>query len=273
MPNNPSGKGEYRTNTEDLDWNEERAKFDVHRENIGDVQRVLSAITGMIFLAAGLTRLFRRTLSGAALATVGGGLLYRATRGYCPVFEAMGIDMSGDNHVGPRNDTSRLGRRKVHSAQAVKIQRAIEINRPSNEIYRFWRSLDNLPRFMNHLDSVQVINERLSHWKVKTMPGAPKVEWDAEIINEVENERIGWRSLQGADVANTGSVEFKPTGDGKRTWLTVTLQYEPPGGQIGATMAKWLGTDPDTKIGVNLQRFKEQMETDVLSETGGERKL
>ena len=273
MTANLSGKQQYRANTQDLGWDEERAEFDVHRENIGDVQRVLSAIAGMVFLAAGLTRLSRRTLSGAALATVGGGLLYRATSGYCPAFEAMGIDMSGDNQVSPRNDTSRLGRRKVHTAQAIKIQRAIEINRPSHEIYRFWRSLDNLPRFMNHLDSVQVINERLSHWKVKTMPGAPQVEWDAEIITDVENERIGWRSLQGADVAHTGSVEFKPTGDGKRTWLTVTLQYEPPGGQIGATMAKWLGTDPDTKIGVDLQRFKEQMETGVLSQVDGDKKV
>ena len=268
-----SGKEHYRTNTQDLGWDEERAEFDVHRENIGDVQQVLSAIAGMVFLAAGLTRLSRRTLSGATLAMVGGGLLYRAMSGYCPAFGAMGIDTSDSNQPRELNDTSRLGRRKVHTDRATKIERAIEINRPSNEIYRVWRSLDNLPRIINHLDSVQVINERLSHWEVKTIPGAPKVAWDAEIINDVENERIGWRSLQGADVANTGSVEFKPTGDGKRTWLTVTLQYEPPGGQIGVTMAKWLGADPDTKIGVDLQRFKEQMETGVFSQADGDRKV
>lgn len=269
MTVNLSEKEGYRTNTQDLGWGEERAEFEGDGENVGDVQRVLSAIAGMGFLAAGL---FRRHWSGAVLATVGGSLLYRAVSGYCPAFGALGIDMSGNNQPGRSSDTSRLGRRKVHTARATKIQRAIEINRPPNEIYRFWRSLDNLPRVMNHLDSVQVINDRLSHWVAKSMPGGLKVEWDAEIINDVENQRIGWRSLQGADVANTGSVEFKPTGDGHRTWLTVTLQYEPPGGTLGAAVAHWFGEDPNTKIAEGLQRFKEEMETGVLSQTGGDGK-
>ena len=264
-----SEKERYHTNTQDLGWNEERAEFE-HRENIGDVQRVLSVIAGMMFLASGLSR---RRWSGAALATVGGGLLYRAISGYCPVFGAMGIDMSGgSNRSGGSSNTDRLGRRKVHTDRATKIQRAIEVNRPPNEIYRFWRSLDNLPRIMNHLDSVQVINDRLSHWVVKAMPGVPKVEWDAEIINDVENQRLGWRSLEGADVDNTGSVEFKPTDDGQRTRLTVTLQYEPPGGELGAAVAKWFGEDPNTKIAEDLQRFKEEMETGAFSQAGGEQK-
>ena len=263
------GKEGYRTNTQDLDWEEERAEFDSHGENIGDVQRVLSAIAGMAFLASGLSR---RNWSGAALATVGGSLLYRAVSGYCPAFGAMGIDTSGGNRLGRSSNTNRLGRRKVHTDRATKIQRAIEVNRPPNEIYRFWRSLDNLPRIMNHLDSVQVINDRLYHWVVKAMPGVPKVEWDAEIINDVENQRLGWRSLEGADVDNTGSVEFKPTDDGQRTRLTVTLQYEPPGGELGAAVAKWFGEDPNTKIAEDLLRFKEEMEKGVFSQAGGEQK-
>jgi uncharacterized membrane protein len=256
----------YRTNTQDLDWSEERAGDDGHRQNIGNMQRMLSAIAGVAVLASGLSRRKGKGkgLGSAPAILVGGGLLYRAISGYCPALRAMGIDM---NHQGrsASNDTSRLGRRKVQSNRATKIQRGIQINRPAHDLYRFWRALDNLPRIMNHLDSVQIINERLSHWVVKTIPGAPKVEWDAEIINDVEDQRIGWRSLQGADVNNAGSVEFKPTGDGQRTWLTVTLQYEPPGGGLGAAMAKWLGEDPDSKIALDLQRFKEQMETGVFS--------
>lgn len=263
MTEHLSKKERYRTNTQDLEWNEERAKSEDHRENIGDMQRLLSGIAGAMFLASGL---FRRR-SGTVLALAGGGLLYRALSGYCPAFGAMGIDMSRDRPP-QSNDTSRLGRRKVQSSRATKIQRAIEVNRPPNELYRFWRSLDNLPRIMNHLDSVQVINNRLSHWIVKTMPSAPKMEWDAEIINDVENRRIGWRSLQGADVDNTGSVEFKPTADGQRTWLTVRLQYDPPGGKVGDAVAKWFGEDPNTKIAKDLQRFKEEMETGVFSNSG-----
>lgn len=265
-------KEQYRTNTQDLGWAEERAEFDRHGhgENVGDVQRVLSAIAGMVLLASGLSR---RNWTSALLAIAGGAFLYRGVSGYCPAFGAMGIGMSGSNQPREPNDTSRLGRRKVHTDRATKIHRAIEINRPPNEMYRFWRSLDNLPRIMNHLESVQVINDRLSHWMVKTMPGAPKMEWDAEIISDVENQRIGWRSLQGAFVDNTGSVEFKPTGNGQRTWLTVTLQYEPPGGNLGAAVAKWFGEDPNTKIAKDLQRFKEEMETGVLPQTGDEGKV
>ena len=136
-----SEKGRYQTNTQDLGWNEERAEFD-HRENIGDVQQVLSVIAGMVFLASGLPR---RNWLGAALVTIGGGLLYRAISGYCPAFGAMGIDTSGGNRLGRSSNTNRLGRRKVHTDRATKIQRAIEVNRPPNEMYRFWRSLDNLP--------------------------------------------------------------------------------------------------------------------------------
>jgi len=123
-----------------------------------------------------------------------------------------------------------------------------------------------LPQVMSHLESVEVINERLSHWVVKTLPiGGPKVEWDAQIINEVENELIGWRSLRGADVDNAGSVRFRRTDDDKGTELTVTLQFDPPGGRLGALVAKIFGEDPQEKIEEDLQRFKESMEAPTLS--------
>jgi len=182
------------------------------------------------------------------------GLLYRAASGYCAALGAMGIDMRGSQN------TNRLGRRKVPSEQASKIRRSIEISRPPNEIYKFWRSFDNLPRIMSHLQSVQVISDRLSHWVVKTMTGLPTVEWDAEIINDVENQRIGWRSLNDADVDHAGSVEFEPTGDGRSTRLTVTMQYAPIAGRLGTAVAKLLGEDPELKIAEDLQRFKESME-------------
>lgn len=251
----------YRTNKQDLDCREERVDGGGDSQNIGEGQRLLSAVAGAGLLAAALSK---RSWLGAILATAGISLLYRAASGYCPAFGALGIDMSDDTH-----DTTRLGRRKVHSGPATKIVRTIEINRPPSELYRFWRSLENLPRVMSHLESVQVITDRLSHWVVKTMTGIPTVEWDAEIINDVENERIGWRSLQGADVDNTGSVKFEPTADGRGTKLTVTLQYAPPAGKIGTAIAKLLGEDPDSQIEGDLQRFKESMETGVFSHGDG----
>jgi uncharacterized membrane protein len=239
----------YRTNTQDLDWEEERADG---AGNIGDGQRLASAIAGAGLFFEGWRR---RSLVGGVLAVAGVSLLYRAASGYCPALSAMGIDMRGNQ------DTNRLGRRKVPSEQATKITRSIEINRPPNELYRFWRTLDNLPRIMSHLQSVQVITDRFSHWVVKTMAGLPSIEWDAEIINDVEGERIGWRSLNDADIDHAGSVEFQPIGgDGRRTRLTVTMQYAPIGGRLGTAVAKLIGEDPELMIANDLQRFKESME-------------
>jgi len=262
-----SEENKYRTNTQDLGWDEERAELDQDRTNIGEGQRALSGLVGVGCMVAALSR---RNWSGAALATVGIGLLHRAISGYCLAFGAMGIDMSGETRAGGSHDTNRLGRRKVHTSRATRVQEAIEINRPPHELYRYWRSLENLPRIMDHLDSVVVINDRLSHWTAKPLPGGPTLEWDAEIITDVEHERIGWRSLKGADVENTGSVEFKASADGTHTRLTVTLQYDPPGGRLGSALAKWLGEDPKLRLAEDLRRLKEHMESGVLSQTGNQ---
>ena len=238
----------YQTNTQDLDWSEERADTS---QNIGDVQRLVSAIAGIGLIIGGWRR---RSLGGGALALGGATLLYRAVSGYCPALGVIGIDMRG------AQDTNRLGRRKLHTEQATKIRKSIDINRPPNELYRFWRALNNLPKIMSHVESVEVITDRLSHWVIKTTTGLPTIEWDAEIINDVENERIGWRALHDADVDHAGSVEFEPIAGGRKTRVTVTLQYAPIAGRLGTAVAKFIGQDPEFKITDDLQRFKESME-------------
>lgn len=208
-----TGRDRYRTNTQDLEWTEERAAS-APRRNVGEMERMFSAFLGGGLLISGLPK---RSWVGAGLALLGAALLHRGVSGYCAFFDTMG--------------------------------------------------LDNLPWIMGHLESVQVINDRMSHWKVRPVPGGPAVEWDAEIINDIDSERIGWRSLSGADVDHAGSVEFEPTGDGQRTKLTVTLRYAPPAGRLGTAIAKLLGEDPDSMIARDLQRFKETMEAGVYSGT------
>ena len=242
--------------------------FHNHRTNTGELERVLSGLFGTMSLIGGLSR---RNWIGAALTMAGGALLHRAVSGYCPAFGTLGIDRS-NSRLRRSTDTYRLNQNKVQPNRATKVRQSIAINRSPSELYRVWRTVDRLPSIMNHLDSVRVMNDRLSHWVIKTMPGIPPMEWDAEIIHDVENQRIGWKSLPGADITNAGSVEFKPTGDGQQTWLTVTLQYEPPGGQLRTAMAKLFGEDPNMKIGRDLQRFKELMETEAFSQAGGEGK-
>ena len=130
----------------------------------------------------------------------------------------------------------------------VRVDQAVTVDKPQEELYRFWRNLENLPKFMKNLHSVTEIDNKHSHWVAKG-PGGTSMQWKAEIISEQENERIGWRSLPGADVANAGSVHFKPAPGGRGTLVSVELQYDPPGGNLAAIVAKWLGQDPERQIG------------------------
>jgi uncharacterized membrane protein len=145
----------------------------------------------------------------------------------------------------------------VARGQGIKVEREVTVNRPVVEVYRFWRQLENLPRFMDHLESVTVIDENRSHWVAKA-PAGTRVEWDATIHNEIENELIAWRSLAGSDVDNAGSVHFTPDGPG--TLVRVVLSYDPPAGRVGAAVAKLLGEEPGSQVEDDLRRFKQVVE-------------
>jgi uncharacterized membrane protein len=142
----------------------------------------------------------------------------------------------------------------------IRVEEQVVIGRPVGEVYRFWRHLPNLPRFMQHLQSVTTIGDgRRSHW-IARAPLGTTVEWDAEIVNEVENRLIGWRSLDGSDVVSAGSVTFTPAADNGGTEVRVKLQYDPPAGRLGATVARWLGEEPSRQIADDLRSLKQMME-------------
>ena len=191
------------------------------------------------------------------MAMMGMAFLARAVIGYCPAYQALGINRRD------RSDTSALGRKKVHTDRAVKVEQSIIIHRTPHDLFRYWRHVENLPKVMRHLRRVVPINEHQSHWIIETLPHAPEIEWDAEIINEVDDERIGWRTLKGAIVAHAGSVVFQPL-EGASTKVTVTLQYDPPAGPFGAALAALLGQDPAKTIRDDLSRFKEVMEKETI---------
>lgn len=141
-----------------------------------------------------------------------------------------------------------------------RTTKTVTVNRHRGEVYRFWRNLENLPRFMSHLEAVRVIDERRSHWRVKG-PAGRAIEWNSEITDDRENERIAWRSLEGADVANRGSVEFRDATGGRGTEVRVALEYAVPGGAAAARMASFLDEAPSQKLRADLRAFKAVMET------------
>jgi uncharacterized membrane protein len=143
--------------------------------------------------------------------------------------------------------------------QGIHAKASCIVNRSPEEVYKFWRSFENLPRFMKHLESVHEQGDGRSHWVVKG-PAGTTVEWDATIIADVPNEVITWRSLEDADVDNAGAVRFEEAPGGRGTIVKVNIQYNPPAGVIGATIAKLFGEEPEQQLNDDLRRFKQVME-------------
>ncbi len=141
-----------------------------------------------------------------------------------------------------------------------RATKTVTINRTPEEVYRFWRDVENLPRFMTQLEAVEKLDERRSHWRIKG-PGGTTVEWDAEILEDRTNERIAWRSLPGAQVENAGAVDFVRAPGGRGTEVRVTLEYRPPGGSMGALIASLMGQEPRQKLQTDLRAFKAILET------------
>lgn len=151
----------------------------------------------------------------------------------------------------------------------VRVSKCVTIDRSPEELYQFWSRFDRLAAIMNHVESVEMLDEKRSRWKAKG-PAGMIAEWDAEITIARPNELIAWRSLPGADVNNTGVVQFEPARGGRGTVVRVELEYAPPAGPLGAKLAMLFGEAPEKQIDVDLRRFKQMMETGEIARTEGQ---
>lgn len=225
--------------------------------NVGNAERWASIVGGGVLAGYALSR---RTKETVALALLGGALVHRGVTGRCAVYNALGISTTG---------TEESDMISVPYGHGTRVERAITIAKPPEELYRFWRRFENLPRFMNHLESVTELDARRSHW-VAIGPADKRVEWDAEVHNEVENELIAWRSLEGSDVHHAGSVHFDRLPGERGTALRLVLEYDPPGGKLTSAIAKLFREDPATLIDEDLRRLKQIMEAGEVATTAGQ---
>jgi uncharacterized membrane protein len=227
--------------------------------NVAGAERWASALGGAALAAWGLKQLRdERSPAAAMVAAAGASLIVRGATGHCPVYSATGLNTADD-------DTRDV----LSGSRGVNVEHAVTIKRPADELYAFWRRLEQLPRFMTNLVSVTRIDDRRSHWVAKA-PAGRKVEWDAEIINDVTNQLIAWRTLAGSDVVSAGSVRFKPAPAGRGTEVHVRMQYAPPAGKMGAVIAWLFGREPAQTIREDLRRLKQLMETGEVPTTQGQ---
>jgi uncharacterized membrane protein len=150
----------------------------------------------------------------------------------------------------------------------MDLTAATTVRRPRSEVYAFWRKLDHLPDFMAHLDSVREVGGDKSRWAASA-PFDETVEWDAQLVEDVPDERIAWRSVGDADVPNEGTVRFVIAPDGESTEVYVHLTYDIPGGPIGKALAKFFGEEPHQQLDDDLRRFKQVLETGEVVRSEG----
>ena len=217
--------------------------------NVGETERKVSVVAGSALALYGLSRL---SWGGALLAAVGGGLIYRGATGHCAAYQA--LDKSTASSEEESASPSKPG------ANGVQVRDVVTINKSPEELYAFWRDFTNLPKFMNHLESVTVQDDKRSHWVAKA-PLGRTASWDADIINETPNRLIAWQSVPGSGIASAGSVRFEPAMGGRGTEVRISLDYNPPAGVVGATVAKLFGEEPQIQVAEDLRRFKNLMET------------
>jgi uncharacterized membrane protein len=213
--------------------------------NVAAVERIGSVFLGAVLASYGLAQ---RSTGGAALAALGGLLIYRGASGKCAAYRQLGIDTTG-NSKG----------RGVPGNAGIRIERSIVVDRAPMELYYFWHDLSNLPRIMPEIKSIHV-DEARSHWVVNG-PAGREVSWDAEFITENPGEVIAWQSLPNSTVQNAGSVHFESGSERSSTTVKVALQYLPPAGHAGALVAHLFGAAPEKMLESALARFKETMET------------
>lgn len=226
--------------------------------NVGGIERLACAITGGALTAYGLRR---RSAGGLILTLAGAALLHRGGTGHCNTYQALGITTAN------RGD-SNASRHDRDVARDVHVEKSIIIDKSPEELYSFWRDFENLPRFMDHLESVNSVGFNRWHWVAKG-PVGTRPEWDAEIYNEKPNELIAWRSLDGT-VTNAGSVHFEPAAGERGTQVKVVLNYNAPGGKVSALLAKLFGQEPGQMIEGDLRRLKQILETGEIARVAGQ---
>ncbi len=220
-------------------------KLSTSQAEASEVERWASLIGGGAMVLMGLRQ---GSLRGALTALAGGGLIYQGAT---------------------KQSTIQQAQEAIGIKQSIKVEKTVTINKPADELYRYWHNFENLPTFMKHLKSVKVYNEKRSHW-IANAPLGNNVEWDADILEDRENEFISWASVEGADVDNSGFVRFKKAPGDRGTEVKVVLEYNPPGGALAATVAKLFGEEPEQQIGDELRRFKMLMEAGEIATTEGQ---
>ncbi len=219
------------------------------KENIDQGERIVSVLAGSWLLYKSLKNMFRHPLLGLQGTAAGGLLLYRGVTGICPLYKQLDIDTT--------------------DPQAINITEDIIVNAPKDKVYAFWRDLSNLPKFMEHLKSVEEVDSNTSAWTANTPGGLVDLKWNARITREKEGDYLGWQSITGSMIDNAGKVEFKDMLNGTGTSLHIEIDYFPPAGSVGRGVTSLFNGLFERMIRQDIQNFKAYAEAEDFKQYAG----
>ena len=205
-------------------------------------ERYFSIIAGVKLGFSGIKNLFRKPFLGILKMGTGGYLLNRGITGHCEVYSQ--ID------------------KLTAEAININIHSSFIVNKPRMEVYKFWRNLDNLPLFMNHLERVDIIDNEHSHWIVKIPNGVTTMSWNVEIAHDIPGELIGWSSMPGSVIDNAWKVSFSDTEDGKATIVDITIRYRQPAGSLCSMLSHIFNPTFKNMVAMDIQNFKQYMDAE-----------
>jgi uncharacterized membrane protein len=208
--------------------------------NLNWPERYVSIAAGAKLAFSGIKHIFSSPFTSLLKVGAGGYLLNRGLSGHCELYSKI-----GKHTTDPIN---------------VNIRTSFTVDKPRQDVYEFWRKLDNLPLFMNHLESVEVLDEKRSHWVLKLPTNVATVSWDAEIVKDEPGHMIGWSSLPGSIIDNAGKVSFKDSVDGNGTTVDVVISYQPPAGGVGTSIAHVLNPLFKNMVDTDVRNFKQYMD-------------
>lgn len=210
-------------------------------------ERYVSIAGGIKMSLSGLSNIFKSPFTSILKIGAGGYLINRGITGHCEIYSKVG----------------KISTEPVN----VNIRSSYIVNKPRHEVYEFWRQLDNLPKFMKHLESVEVLDSKRSHWVLKLPTNVAKVSWDAEIVNDEPGHAIGWSSLPGSLIDNAGKVRFRDAEDGRDTLIDVVISYTPPAGGVGTALGHVLNPLFKKMVDDDVRNFKQYIDIDGTDST------
>jgi uncharacterized membrane protein len=214
--------------------------------NLNWPERYVSIAAGVKLAFSGITHIFKHPFTSILKLGAGGYLVNRGITGHCELYSKI-----GKTSIDPVN---------------VNIRTSFTVNKPRTEVYDFWRKLDNLPLFMKHLESVEVIDEKRSHWVIKLPTNLTTISWDAEIVKDEPGQMIGWSSTPDSIIDTAGKVRFQDGVDADTTVVDIMITYQPPAGGVGTAVGQLLTPVFKNMVDTDVRNFKQYMDIEDAQE-------